>query len=321
MITLLSELSEPYELNRKTVPPGKFDDQILARLAKSADRDVRTLASMARLLKFLKYIHMGQVEKVERIIDEQAKKVPNIIRDRLIETLYKDDSEIARIRDAAKTVEEMMGKKLQKNDKKHQKYERPQTAVNEAWAISCLGNGLGVAMREKLRAIATQEKPPMSAPRNAISVALATDRSRLGTIIVANRTSRTLHHCLIIGRLEADRKRLEAMSAREKAVGGFILPSLGFSMETVAGSLLASELRTIYGQQDKGMMLYVPEIPPRATICAFLERADYFLISKGADVSLCCDELTIDRQPVRNWKEALSAVQLALRIPSRGPRR
>ncbi len=41
MITLLRELSEPYELNRTIVPHGKFDDEVLAKLVKSAGFGVR----------------------------------------------------------------------------------------------------------------------------------------------------------------------------------------------------------------------------------------------------------------------------------------
>jgi hypothetical protein len=61
------------------------------------------------------------------------------------------------------------------------------------------------------------------------------------------------------------------------------------------------------------MMLYIPEIPPRARISAFLERADYFLISKGFDLSLWSDELVIEGQAPSNWKKAQEAVRLAMK--------
>jgi len=301
MIALFRELSEPYEINRKTVPPGMFDDKILAKLAKSPDRDVSTLASMAREIKFLHLLQKEQGKKARIEIEEQAKKIPAIIAGRLIEGLRDSDSDISTIRGAAKAVEDMMG-------------SEPQQAVNNAWAIGCLGNGLAIKTREKLRTIATREKAPMSAPKNSIIAALETRRDRLGTVTLLNRTSRSLHHCLITGRLQADRERLQAIANQERLVGVFIMPSLGFSKQTVEGSLLATQLRTSFNQQDKGMMIYVSEIPPRTTVSAFLERADYFLISKSADVSLWSDELMVEHQGVSNFQQAQSAVQLAMRM-------
>ncbi len=85
------------------------------------------------------------------------------------------------------------------------------------------------------------------------------------------------------------------------------MPGLGFSHKTVTGSVRAAELRAIFHLQDKGVMLYVPEIPAGGKVTTAIARPDYFLIGKTADISLWCDEWAIENQAVDNFAEARQA--------------
>jgi hypothetical protein len=42
-------------------------------------------------------------------------------------------------------------------------------------------------------------------------------------------------------------------------------------------------------------MVYVPEIRAKGAVTTQLARPDYYLVAKGADVSIWSDEVTLDR--------------------------
>lgn len=308
-VTLLEQISQAYDLNGRRMPAGQVDDAVLARLAKSNDPQIREVARMMPELKLLHALNRQQGREVVAAFGEQVRRLPASMAVRVIEALASPDEEKDDLRSAAKTLEAFLG-------------SEPQKAVNKAWAIACLGNGLGIYLKGHLRELAARGGPADAAHAKAIAVTLGTGSGRLGTVTVTNQSGRTLHHCLLITRLEADRERLRALAAQEDAFGKFLLPSLGLSKETVAGSRLAAHLRYMFNEQDKGVVVYVPEIPAGGTVTTTLAAPGYYRVAKGADVSVWCDEGAVEHRPASNWDEARQAVAAAGRRPrprSSGP--
>jgi hypothetical protein len=306
-LALFNEISNSYDLNGKRVASGKLDEEVLARLAKSKEKEVGELAESAVHLKLLQRLSREDNKKVQAAFEEQAKRIPGIVAVHVIDALRSPEKEKNDLQSAAKFLEELMGSKGGRKDS-------PQQAVNRAWSTACLGNGLGISMRESMRTLANRPGPATAELKNPIGVQVNTEL--LGAITLTNRTDHALHHCLIFTRLEADKDRLKKLAAEEDLVGALILPSLGFSKNTVEASRLAAQLRWDFNQQDKGVMLYVPEIPARGTVTSQLARPDYYTISKGADMSIWCDELTLDHQPADNWSDARAAVEKTLKRPT-----
>jgi hypothetical protein len=298
-IQLFTELTDGYELNGQRVRKGNGDKEILKKLSLSQEPEVAEVAQKAPMLDFLQQLSQSQDREIQRAFEKQAMKWPATIAATVIQALGQSDPEKNDIRSAAKLLEGLMGS----SDP-----DSPQQAVNRAWATTCLGNGLSLSIQKSLKTIGERGGPSALTTRNPISVTLNTNSPDLGTITLTNRTNQTLHHCLIFTRLEADRERINKLASEEDLVGRLILPGLGFSKATVEGSREAARLRYNFHAQDKGVMIYVPEIPANGKVTALLSQPEYFLSSRGAEMSLWCDELAIERQPAANWTEALEAV-------------
>ncbi len=294
-IALLEQITNSFDLNGTRMPPGPFDKTVLTRLAKADQPQVRAVAEMAPELKLLHTLNRLQGKAAAEKIGERAGPALIHIGKYVIEGLTDSREEKDDLRAAVKTLEEVIDSKTQEE-------------VNKAWAIACLGNGVGVAMKAQLRDLATSGQQPGGKEWKGIAVALGTAPTQFGAIAIKNRTRRTLHHCLVITRLEADRERLKTLAAQEDAVGEFILPALGFSKRTVDGSRLAARLRYLFCQQDKGVVVYVPELAPGATLTTTLADPKYFRVAKGADVSFWCDEGSIEHCSASNWARVRAAV-------------
>ena len=308
-IALATELSGRYELDDRKMPSGRWDVKALARLSRSNERLVRELAELAPGFKLLKFLDKNQGAQIQESFKKQAEelidfdKLINTMTERIVETTRSPGSDGKGIRSAARILEDIVGSK-------------PQKAVNKSWAIACMGNGLGNVMKGKFRELAGHEIRTDPGMGGSIGVTLETLPDRLGTITLTNRTDRSFHHALIITRLVADRDRVQAIAQEENLVGRLVLPGLGFSDETVRGSLLAAELRSNFNQQEKGEVVYVPEIPPGASVRMSLARPGYFEIASSADVSLWCDELVVECSNADNMAEARRAVATMMRRPS-----
>jgi hypothetical protein len=309
-VALFNEISNSYDLNGKRVAGGKFDDEALAKLAKSDEKEVREVAELAPKLKMLNMLNREQGKKIQEAFKEQIDKWPGIIGGKVIEALGSPPKEKATIQDAAKLLEQLMG-----SDRK--KIGAPQQAVNKAWAIACLGNGTGLSMRNTMRDLALKQGPKGADVKEPVTVVLETEGPLFGGINITNKTDKALHHCLLFTRLVADKEQLEKLNKEENLVGKFILPGLGFSKATVAGSVMAADLRFSFNMQDKGVMIYVPEIPAGGKVTTLVARFDYFTIGSEADISLWCDELAAEHQPASNFSEARAAAEKALKPPAK----
>ena len=117
-------------------------------------------------------------------------------------------------------------------------------------SIAYLGNELSLATADKMGALAQLPKLANEAPNNAIQIRLETASNRLGTITFTNRTDLTLHHCLVLTRLSVDREFIRKGAAQEDLVGKLVLPLLGFSKQTVAGSQFCSCCSALANSRD-----------------------------------------------------------------------
>lgn len=304
-VALFAELTQAYDLNGRRMPAGKFGPAALARLAKSKEAEVALVAKQAPHLKLLQELSRAQNKKVLEVFGKQAKEWPGIMAGHVIEALASPEGEKGDIRWAAKLLEDLMGTEPDRPGE-----QTPQQAVNRAWAIACMGNGLGISMRVTMRKIAARGGTGTGGLKGPITVTVETGPG-LGAITLTNRSGKALHHCLIFTRLEADAERIKAAAAQEDLVGAFLLPALGFSKKLVDGSREAARLRHLFNRQDKGVMVYVPEIPAGGKVSTLLARPDYYLVSRGASMSIWCDELAVDPQPAENWAEARLAVERA----------
>lgn len=300
-VALLEQVTQAYDLNGKRMPAGRFDDAVLDRLAASADEQVRDLTEMVRGLKLIQTLNRQQGRVVGEAFRAQAAKFPGIMAERLAEVSADPAGDEFAIQSAAKTVEALLG-------------TEPQKAVNRAWAIAYVGNGLGNHLKGRLRDLAAQAGNA-DGPAESIVVSLATEPGRLGNVTVLNRGKAPLHHCLIITRLEADEERIQAAAEEEDKVGKSILPALGLSPTTVEGSREAARLRYAFSKQDKGVVVYVAEIPPGGRVTTMLAAPGYYAVARGADVSFWSDEAAIEHKPASNWEAARQAVLRSARSP------
>mgnify|MGYP000995964807 CR=1 FL=1 len=299
-IDLLEQTTQSYDLNGRRVSAGKFDEAVLARLLNAKDPRVRELARMMPELKLLQALSKQQGGAAGRAIVDQANRLPQSIAQRVISAMASPDEEKDDLRSAAKTLEAIMG-------------SRPQEEVNKAWALNCLGNGLGMALKQQLSELANAGPAGPSGPLN-IDVTIGNDPAKAGAITVVNRSGKALHHCLIITRLEADRERIREMAEQEDTVGALLLPALGFSRETVSGSREAARLRYIFFEQDKGVVVYLPEMPAGASVTTSLAAPAYYAVAKNAEVSLWADEGAAEHRTASNW----AAVRKTNAPPVRG---
>ncbi len=145
---------------------------------------IRELAVDAAQLKLLSDLNKKQGKEICKAFEEQADKWPALIVEHVIETMGSEEKEKNQLKGSVKLLEDLMG-------------DKPQEAVNKAWLVACLGNGPGIAMKEKIRALAKAGKRTDPAPKNALAVTLETAPARLGTITITNRTDRPLRHCVI----------------------------------------------------------------------------------------------------------------------------
>lgn len=294
-IELFCLMSQNYDF-AGTQYSSKADAEAILPFTRSADPDLREIAEMSRNLFVLHTLHQQQGKVIARAFAEQADKWPAIFGEQLLKALSKDGKKTSDITRSVKLVEKLMG-------------TQPQKVVNEGWLIAYLGNELSLATAEKMRLLALRPKLANAAPMNAIEVQLETATNKLGTITFTNRTNKTLHNCLVLTRLNVDREFVRSGAAKEELVGKLVLPLLGFSKQTVAGSLEAARLRSLFAEQDKGGVLYLAEVPPGGSVTTNLTRPDFFLFSKGAYVSVFCDEFAVEQQSAPNFAEAKLAVQ------------
>ena len=142
-LTLLEQITQSYDLNDRRMPPGKVDGEVLARLSKSRDPQVREVAAWMPELRCLRILNQSQGKPIGKALEEQYKRLPASMAERIIETLRSPEEEKNSFRSAAKTIEAFMG-------------TGPQNAVNEAWSIACMGNGLGLVLKGQLRELAAR---------------------------------------------------------------------------------------------------------------------------------------------------------------------
>ncbi len=173
-------------------------------------------------------------------------------------------------------------------------------------SVMLAAKGLHLLLRDELRRLASARQPTPGTPAPPITVRL--DGQRGGHIVLENQGTLPLHHCLIFTRLQTDVQRVRAEAAREDAVGG-ALPVLGVSREMAAASRQAARLRYLYEEQEKGWVIYVPEIGPGARVSAGFDGVVRLTLATGADLSLWCDEMTVEHQPAANWAEVKLEVE------------
>jgi hypothetical protein len=296
-VALFAELTQGYDLDGRRFPGGKLDPAVLARLTRSSEKEVAAVATQAPYLKLLHELNRAQNRRVLEVFGDQAKAWPGIMAGHVIKAVVSSDTDTKDIRWAAKLLEDLMG-----TDNDRTGRESPQQAVNRAWSVACLGNGLGISMRSTMRSLAARGGSGSIAGKDAVAVTLETGRA-LGAITLTNRSGRALHHCLIFTRLESDRERIEAAARQEDLFGAFVLPAMGLSPKLVAGSREAARLRHHFNKQDKGVMVWVPEVPAGGKVTTLLAQPGYYSVSKSASMSIWCDELAIDPQPASNWNE------------------
>lgn len=285
-LELFSQITNAYDLNGQRQASGQFDLEAMRRLYKSDSLAIRQLVEQAAQLKWLHDKNKTQNAEVCRAFEKQINEWPRLIVDRVMETVSTPEDERGDINSAASILEDMLG-------------GEPQEAVNQAWAVACLGNGTANSLKENIRTLAVSKGRSEPAPAYALDVVIDANNS----ITIINQTKSTLHNCVLFTRVMADRERVLKDAEQEDLVGQFVLPLLGFKKETVQGSRDAARLRYNFHLQDKGVMVYLAALPPGGQVTTGLTSPAYFSVAKGADISLWCDEWAIENQAPRNWDD------------------
>lgn len=298
-ITLLGQTTQAYDLDGRRMPSGSMDPGELARLAKCDEELVSSVASTFPQLKLLHELATQGDFLIAKAIEKQAEQMPLLMAEAIINHASIPDDERDEIRDAARTIEAIAG-------------TEPQLAVNRAWSISCMQIGLSCVTKNQLRKLASQKGAGDAEDRAKVEVTLGTG-ALLGAINVTNRSPTAWHNCLIITTLDADRTQLAATAVQEELVGAYLLPGLGFSQATVEGSQLACRLRTCFNLQEKGVVVFVGEVPAGSTVTTLLADPQYYRIANWAGVSLWADELAVERQQARNWDTVKAAITASMR--------
>jgi hypothetical protein len=121
---------------------------------------------------------------------------------------------------------------------------------------------------------------------------------KFGSWQVTNMTRNDLHHCLILTRAVADREKIGKYAGGELLLNELILPPAGFERSTVNDAQQAVALRTMIANVSSGTLLYLPRLQAGGPV--LFQSPCYLSITKSANVSLWCDEGTVDKQAVGN---------------------
>ena len=278
---LLASISGPYWLDGQPVAGG--DMKAAVALAKSADAKVAELAKMAVDLYALGQLRSEQGRKTLEALQLQLELGAPLAFAKRIATGNTNPG-VVRI------VEDLMGSKV-------------QDEFNKAYLLTYLGMDQSAQLRGKLQAFAEAVAIADIKVKKPVAVYCETTPEAMGTITIRNDSGRTLRNLLALGRVAVDAEAAREAGESEMAMGA-VLRGIGFSKETVKGSVRAAELRSLAAQIDPGAMVFVAELKPGAAVRIPVAHQNYFRNAKSADVSIFSDEVSIVRQRPSNFYEA-----------------
>jgi hypothetical protein len=288
-LRLLEIFSRAYELNGKLVRPKTMQEGLptVVELTRSENRRVRELAEMGLVQSQLARLYQQNRSDLQSAFEKQYRdEWPKVFLKMLASAAQTDRPQD--VREAAKLVEELIG-----ND--------AQRTANQGLALLFFGKALGRVQNDKIRSLAQRAPLPGADQRITIKVLIDPTPRRFGSWRVTNTSRKDLHHCVILTRAVPDLDKLGTDAGTELLLNELILPPAGFERRTVNGAQQAVVLRTMIAALSSGTILYVPRLPAGGTVV--FQSSCALPITKSGDVSLWCDEGTVDGQGVGNWEQ------------------
>lgn len=177
--------------------------------------------------------------------------------------------------------------------------------VNRVLVTQLKGFALNLLLKEASLALAEPPGAELEGDADAISVRIETAPGKYGSIVLTNRSGRTLHHCLVITRLIPNRSRSVLYGALAETQPA-LLKELGINADTVDEMAKTHRLRTMLDLLEQGVMIFVPEIPAGAAVRTSVGSVAWLRAARSADLSLVCDELSLTGVQAQNLEKIRS---------------
>jgi hypothetical protein len=312
-VELMTLLSNKYDLNGKTVASKPHVHDPLTRLEKSADLNIRMAATLALTQqedlqkRAAERQAFGRLKKSEYTRDD----LENLEKEYIKPLLLQRAEEAKRRKLDGKEQDKSESDKESGGDLLRVAYalmfKMPVDRGTSSLKITLKALCNNVALRQALRNLA-KPVPVAFAMEKPVAVRVDSKSGRDAFFILTNKTGRTLHSCLVISSVVPDRERLLAQGADAEVLYAGIKawlaspekpgerPTVG---DEIAGGFVdagakVARIKFLIAAVEQGCMIYVPELPANAEVKVWLCPTYRLQIAKSVEISLWCDELSVD---------------------------
>jgi hypothetical protein len=305
---LLQAISVGCTVSGRTIAADPHPQPIVTRLCSSSEPAVRAAAEVARRIAWqkLQLVQDGRaMEQRHRQASEQTQRELGMA---LLGSLFADDEASLgdQLRDAGEAAKRITGGAA------------GQEEVNRYYRTIRDGMRMDAELKEKLRLLA---RASPIAPRPVPTVWIRFDpvAGQGGYVDVTNGSGRPLHHCLLITQATMDRARLEPAARTEQAFGDLLPGLMGVEPRHAEALKEVVQLRTEIQGADKGVPVYLDEIPAGAVVRLPFAEAGAVPLTTRVVVSLWCDEASAEGVEVRGLEGLKQSVAAKRAAPHAAP--
>lgn len=276
-MAILRAVSASYLSGATSVDAANASIQDFERFATSADPDVRKLAEASLAMIDLEAIAQKAGRKRQEASEDFATKwrgkfnLGNMMLESLRNGGHIPNSIEDNVADA-----ESMATPIQK----------AATAVREASAAK-------TSIRQVIRetASALVERAGEGTPQvNGIMLLRLSRNQGAVWMQVTNRTSRTLHQCLISARRVQGEPNVAGYRQEDKVIATGLMALFGFSGDAIRTNTANAESEVALMKAEHGTQIYVPELSPGQAVSFIIAPESYLQFTQSIEASLWCDE-------------------------------
>jgi hypothetical protein len=302
LVSLLTGISDGYELNSKSVMPA-MDVAAIKNAVQSKDARIQELGrTYAQVLYVLAVIQEKKVDPdIQRIATEsipnldvacidvlQARLTPQGLQE------FKDRIKFMRqVIESGRKRGDLPEANSKDNPLEKNYVTKPFKKSLNSSALLMFGQDKALFARDTIRKMVGQPVNLISV-KEPLKVKLETTAGKQVVVALTNQAKVPLHHCLVLARAFPDPLLVDKKTRMNLATVVLGSGAIGASEETTELTMCYTVIQSVINNMERGGLIFVPEIPAGGTVRLRLTALDDMPYLKNGEVSLWCNELTVE---------------------------